>query len=360
MKLGLVIYGSLEQRSGGYLYDRMLAQQLRSMGDQVELLSIPLRRYAGNLVAGLSNRLTRRFGELDLDLIVEDELCHPSLLLVNRRVRGRVPIVAIVHHLRASEPHHPLPGALYRTVERSFLRTLDGAVFNSEVTRHEVRAVVGRSLPGVVALPGRDHLKADIQQDAIRQRAVDEGPLQVLFVGNLIPRKGLHLLIKALERLPTEQWQLTVVGSTEFDRSYSNSIRQDLQRLNGNVRLAGSLPHTELRGLLLGSHLMVIPSYYEGFGIAYLEGMGFGLPAIGTTAGGASDFVRDGENGYLVSPGDIAALSERLTLLATDRVTLARLGTQALDDYGTHPTWADSAAKIREFLSGVVRRSVSD
>ena len=78
--------------------------------------------------------------------------------------------------------------------------------------------------------------------------------------------------------------------------------------------------------------------------------MGFGLPAIATTAGGASDFVRDGENGYLIPPNDPSALVDRLASLDADRALLAQMGEQALADFNSHPTWEESVAKIRRFL----------
>ncbi len=78
MKLGLVIYGSLDTLSGGYLYDRKLVEYLRAQGDTVEIISLPWRNYAAHLTDNLHFRLPP-----DLDLLIQDELNHPSLISAN-------------------------------------------------------------------------------------------------------------------------------------------------------------------------------------------------------------------------------------------------------------------------------------
>ena len=98
------------------------------------------------------------------------------------------------------------------------------------------------------------------------------------------------------------------------------------------------------------SQVMVMPSSYEGFGIAYLEGMGFGLPAIATTSGAASEFITDGENGYLIPPQNSSVLAERLTTLANDRALLAQMSINALQRYQGQPTWEKTMDGIRDFL----------
>jgi glycosyltransferase involved in cell wall biosynthesis len=95
---------------------------------------------------------------------------------------------------------------------------------------------------------------------------------------------------------------------------------------------------------------MVVPSSYEGFGIVYLEGMGFGLPAIGTTAGAASEVITHGEDGYLIEPDDDVTLARILDELANDRELLVRLSLNALNRYSSQPRWEETAKGIREFL----------
>ncbi len=95
---------------------------------------------------------------------------------------------------------------------------------------------------------------------------------------------------------------------------------------------------------------MVVPSSYEGFGIVYLEGMGFGLPAIGTTAGAASEVITHGEDGYLIEPDDADTLASHINELASNRELLLSLSLNALKRYKSQPRWDETAKNIREFL----------
>jgi hypothetical protein len=125
MRIGLIIYGTLDSLSGGYLYDRKLVEFLRAQGDSVEIISLPWRNYAAHLTDNLRFRLPHsdviaRSGadsattkqspiHQEFDILIEDELNHPSLIAANA-AKHPYPIVSLVHHLRCSELD--LPGKI--------------------------------------------------------------------------------------------------------------------------------------------------------------------------------------------------------------------------------------------------------
>src|SRR5690606_8282686 len=145
-----------------------------------------------------------------------DELNHPSLFWLNRRLHGKVsyPIISIVHHLRSSEARPRWQNWFYWLIEQRYLASVDGFIFNSQTTRQVVQGLVGTSQPYVVALPAGDRFQPAITPQQIEARAHQPGPLRLLFVGNLIARKGLHFLLEAVAQLPKSDWQLDVVGDT--------------------------------------------------------------------------------------------------------------------------------------------------
>jgi glycosyltransferase involved in cell wall biosynthesis len=98
-----------------------------------------------------------------------------------------------------------------------------------------------------------------------------------------------------------------------------------------------------------------VPSSFEGYGIVYLEGMCFGLPAIGTTAGAASEIISEGVNGFLIGPGDAELLADRLKLLNGKRDVLIRMSLAARARYLRQPKWEQTASQIREFLLKQIR-----
>ena len=124
MKLGLLIYGSLDTLSGGYLYDRKLVEYLRTQGDTVEIISLPWRNYAAHLTDNFHFRLPP-----GLDLLIQDELNHPSLISANSRSHP-YPIISLIHHLRCSEQRPAWQNWFYRIIEKRYLNSVDGFIFN--------------------------------------------------------------------------------------------------------------------------------------------------------------------------------------------------------------------------------------
>ena len=79
MRIGLVIYSSLETLSGGYLYDRQLVSALRSAGDEVEIISLPWSDYNRHILHNLRPSLMQQLQYGRFDILLQDELNHPSL-----------------------------------------------------------------------------------------------------------------------------------------------------------------------------------------------------------------------------------------------------------------------------------------
>jgi len=357
--VGLLIYGSLTTISGGFIYDRNLVRYLREAGDRVEVISLPWRRYGVSLLDNLNPGLRRRLTQADFDVLLQDELVHPSCFWLNQRLRPRLsyPVIAIVHHLRCRERHPALMRRLYRRVEKRYLTSVDGCICVSRTTAKDVEDLVGRTRPLVVAPPGGDRLTGKITAEQIVAKALEPGPLKIISVANLIPRKGIHTLITALASLPHNDWQLTVAGSLNMDTSYVGSIRRQIEqeKLTHRISLLGKVSDDELALLLPQYHLLTVPSSYEGFGIVYLEGMQFGLPAIAGTAGAAKEIITHGSNGFLVPPGNPEALAHHIKLLIRDRELLQKMSLAAHQTVAAHPTWNDSAGRARSFLQNFLR-----
>ncbi|WP_181692083.1 glycosyltransferase family 4 protein [Natronomonas sp. LN261] len=348
MKIGLTLYGDIDGRSGGFRYDRKLVEGLRRAGDTVDLVELPWRDYGRGLLDNASRRLRDRL-RIDVDVMLQDELAHPSLVRTNRHLP--YPIVSIVHHLRASESRRLSP--LYRAIERRYLDTVDGVVCNSAVTRDVVTDLGVDPERTAVAPPAGDRFDPTIGAEAIDRRA-RKRPLRVVFVGNVTPRKGLRTLVEGLAAAESEA-ELIVVGRP-VDDGYVAAVRRCVRRngLEKRVRMAGELSDTELAATLRSAHLLAVPSRYEGFGIAYLEGMSFGLPALASRAGGARETVTDGENGVLVDPDDPGAIAAAITRFAADPGRIAEMGRAARRRYERHPDWTETTARVRRLLGATV------
>ncbi len=348
MKIGLVIYGSIDTLSGGYMYDRMMVEYLRTQGDTVEIISLPWRNYAAHLTDNFSFKLPP-----NLDILIQDELNHPSLIGANRGEHP-YPVISLVHHLRCSELRPKWQNDLYRVVEKKYLQSVDGFIFNSKTTKRVVNSLIGSSKPDVVAYPPTDRFGNAISEEAIEERGKKK-ELSVLFLGNVMGRKGLHTLLEAA-RLSTFDLRLDIVGSLTSEPEYTKQMQEYIAQnnLSSFVFLHDSLNNQPLIDKLKNAHVLVVPSSYEGFGIVYLEGMGFGLPAIGTTAGAASEVIRDGVDGFLIQPGDAHSLAAKLQFMNERRDVLIQMSLSARSRYLAQPKWNQTANQIREFLLSFV------
>jgi len=360
LRIGLVIYGALDTLSGGYLYDRQLVNFLRSQGDEIEIISLPWRSYPRHLVDNVDAAFLRKLRSLKIDLLLQDELNHPSLFWVNQALRKSVtyPIVAVIHHLRAGEEHPRRLMPLYRWVERRYLHTLDAAIYNSETTRRTVAALAGDEIPGVVALPAADHLQPPAQIDVLfKQRAQAATPLRLLSVGTLIPRKGIHHLLRALALLPPKSWQLEIVGSPDVDPGYVAFLKGLVAELKvtDQVVLHGRVADGALVDLFCRSHALALLSY-EGYGIAFLEAMSFGLPVLAAHTGAAPEVIDEGKTGFLVDASHADAVAGRLRDWLHDPSLLASMGRAARRRFDLHPIWAESGAVARDFLLSLLTK----
>lgn len=355
MRLGFVIYGDLAQRTGGYLYDRQLVAGLRRLGATVEVVGIPWRRSGARLLYNLSPILRQQATRGSWDAILQDALCYPSLWASNRW-RGtagpsrRKPVrVAIVHSSNAASPAE-------RWLERQYLRSIDAVIANSAYTYREVEALTGWALPGVVAYPACGHLRPPVGEAVTGAEIVARAhaPVRLLFVGNLSPSKGLHLLLPALARLRQRPWRLRVVGSSERDESYARDCRVQSEALGLGQRIvfSGELLGPALRAAFRDSDLFVSASPREGFGLVFLEAMAFGLPVIASDQGAAPEIMTHGEEAWLVSPQNEGALAAALDRLISDRDLRSAMGNAALARVARfpHQRWDQTARVVWDFL----------
>ena len=354
MEIGLVVYGGLDETSGGFRYDRRLVDYLRQRGDTVDVIALPWRDYWRGVVDGLRPTVATRLNR-SVDVLLQDELCHPSLWRQNRRLTRPGAVVALVHHVGSDDQRGRFP-RLQRWIERRYLDSVDGAVCTSAFTRRRASALGADLGESLVAPPAGRVEDAATDATAVRKRAAD-GPLRITFVGNLLPRKDLLTLLSGVDTLARRHectdWKLTIVGSHEVDPSYAAAAVDRAAELGIDDRVAftGEVDDDELTTVLEASHVLCVPSRYEGFGMVYLEAMEYGVVPIASANGGAGEFIRGGDNGFLVDPGDADRIAALLADLAADRNRLADLGVAALDTAAAHPSWDETMAEVRSLLA---------
>jgi len=141
----------------------------------------------------------------------------------------------------------------------------------------------------------------------------------ILFVGTLARRKGLTELLEAMKWLGERGiggWRLEAVGAgNEVGDREADAIRRAFRTAGMGDALLGPLAGAALRERLRSAGVYALPSRSEGQPIGIMEAMASGLPVVATRVGGVPDMVREGEDGFLVDPGNSEALAEALAKL---------------------------------------------
>ena len=146
-------------------------------------------------------------------------------MLKANRQKHSYPVISLVHNLHSLEPRSTWQNDLYRVVERSYLNSVDGFIFNSNTTCDAVQALIGEQKPFIVANPPTDRFGSHPNENPIYSRAKESNPLRLLFLGNAIPLKGLHVLLEALRSLSFD-FRLDIVGSLNVDPTYARKMQE--------------------------------------------------------------------------------------------------------------------------------------
>jgi glycosyltransferase involved in cell wall biosynthesis len=183
-------------------------------------------------------------------------------------------------------------------------------------------------------------------------------------VGRLVERKGVHVLLDALARLPAvPRVRLEVVGEGS-ERPALESQAAALG-LSDRVKFHGFVSDAELASHLEAADCLVLPAVtdakgdVEGLGVVLLEAMSFGRPVIASAAGGIVDVVRSGETGLLVPPGDVAALASAIARFAADPGEVERMGAEARQDVRARFSWDTIVDSLVALYRRVARAETS-
>ena len=162
----------------------------------------------------------------------------------------------------------------------------------------------------------------DLDRFSIQHQSGNSRPFRFLFAGLVCARKGIPLLLEAWKRLNPTNAELWIVGPLT-----PTAAREC--RSSENVKIVGKVPNTELASIMSQSDVFVFPSYFEGFGLVLLEAMAAGLPVLTTTATAAPDIVTQELDGFVIEPGNLDALTNRIQFCLNNRDRIAEMGKAA-------------------------------
>ena len=283
---------------------------------EVEVSSYPLFQYPPYSLS-LASRMTEVAERYNLDLLhVHYAIPHSISALLARQMTAksrRLPFITTLHGtditLVGAEPS-------YFPITKFSIEQSDGVTCISEYLR--VRTVeefgVSNEIRTIHNFVNCDTYKPDPEKSQAG-RFAPAGEKLLIHMSNFRPVKRvldcIRILAEARKQVPAH---LLMVGDGP-ESSPAEKLARDLG-VDRHVTFLGKQNHVER--LLPQAHTLLMPSELEGFGLAALEAMACGVPAVATNVGGVPELVTHGEDGYLEAVGDIAAQSARVIALLSD------------------------------------------
>jgi glycosyltransferase involved in cell wall biosynthesis len=347
-RLFLLLPGDPETLTGGYVYDRHMAQALRALGWQVEVKSL-----AGGFPDPDAAALAAADAVLAAlptgSLVLLDGLALGAMPEVARRHAARLRLVALVHHPLALETGlAPASAARLHASERRALQTVQQVVVTSRATAATLANYAVPASRITVVEPGCK------PAPLAPRRGLSGGVRELLCVAALTDRKGHELLIEALAALKALPWRLCCVGSLTCNSAVAARVRDLLHRhgLAERVNLVGELAGMELQQRYLAADLFVLPTWYEGYGMVVAEALSYGLPVVATDTGAIAELLAE-QAGRLLPPGDGHALQAALRELLVAPGVLAACAAGAERRRATLIDWPQRARQLATVLQAV-------
>ncbi|WP_375524355.1 glycosyltransferase family 4 protein [Paenibacillus terreus] len=280
----------------------------------------------------------------------------------------RIPVILTLHSTTFMRPPYMIPGK-----ESMLLAPLDRIVVNSEYVKQAIISRVPQAAEKItINYPG-------VRIDHFRQRWTAEGEAArtaglnkagwhnrriLLYVGRLVPGKGVHRLLEALPRIIAScpDVLLLVVGSAFYgsrrSTAYTRKLRAQAVNVKDHVRFIPYTPHEELAGLYQLADIVVVPSLRdEAFGLVNLEAMAAAVPVVAARTGGIPEVVKDGITGLLISPERIEQeLAEAVIRLLQEPMTRRRMGLAGLREANSRFLWEHSSRRWAEIIEQVARK----
>jgi N-acetyl-alpha-D-glucosaminyl L-malate synthase BshA len=188
------------------------------------------------------------------------------------------------------------------------------------------------------------------------QLGIPEENVVLISIGRLIRRKALDVLLLAVSKLEDQKFRLLIIG--EGPEEPHLRVLAERLGLSSLVDFLGAVWGERKFQYLAASDIFVLPSVHEGFGLVFLEAMYCGLPVIASSSGGQTDFLREGETGFLIPVGDVDALAERILRLARDRALRQRIS-EFNQQHAERFQIADVARRYEALFSRVVQGTMN-
>jgi glycosyltransferase involved in cell wall biosynthesis len=295
-------------------------------------------------------RLRRLLAETPADLVVEDINKIPFFTPVFQK---QSPVLGVVPHLFGTTVFQqaPFPLALYVYLYEQFIPMAYRGCRFSVLSNTTCEDLMARGIPRERMRLIRGGLDHDYHKPIQRVGRLPK-PV-ILYLGRIKKYKRIELVIdalpKVLETVPEAQYW--IVGDGDYLPELKSLVAR--RNLADHVKFLGYQDGEEKYRTLEQTRVLAYTSPKEGWGLSVIEGNALGIPCVASNSPGLRESVRDGETGYLVPHGDVAALADRLSELLGNDDTWRKMGESGINWAATF-NWDRAAAETLELSEEII------
>lgn len=278
-------------------------------------------------------------------VLLFDSRMFPRLFLflfVYKLFSRKTKIVATLHHYQFLARENKKLAAIDKVLERMVLNLCDEIIVPSPYTLDLTKQFFSHKQLTYIPLGFEKRVLLD--QEGI------SGVTNLLFVGTICARKGVHHFIDVMTNLINKNFILHVVGGYNND-SYYKRLRASIEEkgLSKCIKFHGRLSDDELNQIFQKSQIFTFPTHYEGFGMVMAEALSYGLPVICFNNSAIPYLIKDQYNGYILNEFDTSAFVEKIKDLSGDNKLYNQMSNNALKSFKNLESYPKQVSNMKKW-----------
>ncbi len=337
------IPGELNTPTGGYRYDKRVIEELPALGWRVQYLPL-----SGEFPSPSETALAETANTLS-------KIPADALVMIDGLALGAMPLSTLTS-LKArlvALCHHPLAFETGLSTDRiDYLHRTEREALSRSVATIATSRSTAELLAREFNVAASDLTVAEPGTEPSTRAKGDAKPMRLLSVGAITRRKGHDTLAKALSKIRDLEWEWRIAGSTDRDAVAMQALQREIAdgKIAERSKLLGPLDDAGLEQEYASASLFVLPSHFEGYGMAFTEALARGLPVVAGSGGALVETVpRDA--GVFVTPGNFGELALTLRRLLTSPAEISKRADAAWEYAKQLPRWSDTARIIADALA---------
>jgi len=258
-------------------------------------------------------------------------------------------------------------------LEEEIVKKSDIIISLAESEKNDLKNYYQAQEEKIKVVPGGINLKYFRQIDRVKARKeinIEEDAFVLLFVGRLEWRKGIGTLINAasLLRKEIDNLKVIVVGGKIYGKQKNSKDFKEYQRLAERakekkvediINFTGRVNNGRLSFFYSAADILVIPSYYEPFGLVSLEGMACKTPIVASRVGGLATIIQEGVNGLLFEPRNPLDLKKNVLKIFKSKGLAEKLRENAYNKIKQNFSWKEISSKIEKIYNSLINHENS-